>query len=492
MNPVIINMKDMSDSTEVYESKPNRFLVYTIYVILAILVIAFIWMYFSKMDIVVKSDGIFRGNQSVYEVSSGVSGKLKECNVEDGQYVEKGDKLFELSVDSLSDTITNYQKELEEVNNRLEMIDAYAKSLDGDMTVMDALSDNPFYQEFVNRRRLLSTSIDSGENDTSGQIKAYQDNVNAISDTIQKYREKADKLNQVKACIANRSNTFGAEDTYYCSLVNSYIASYNYTALQYDNQMTDYRDQDDKIQAVSNEKSQALANLELQQMSTIEQQISSLEDTIASMQTNLTTAQSQLELANTSNSANKHDIQILTEKGTIATEKLSYQDKKSECENYLNGYDIQNNNCVMKASTSGYFYSANEWKEGSYLQEGTSVGSIYPEQETAYSAELYVENSDIAKLREGQEVKFEIAAYPSSEYGYFSGEVSSIAKDITVNQNTGKAYYLVKVECEQMTLEKQNGETATLMNGMACQGKVVVDQERVLQYLLEKIDLLGK
>ena len=37
MKPIIIDMKDMSDSTEVYDSKPNRFMIYTIYAILSFL-----------------------------------------------------------------------------------------------------------------------------------------------------------------------------------------------------------------------------------------------------------------------------------------------------------------------------------------------------------------------------------------------------------------------------------------------------------------------
>lgn len=61
MKPIIVDMKDMSESTEVYESKPNRFLVYTIYLIIFILVAAVLWMAFFKMDIVVKSNGIFKG-----------------------------------------------------------------------------------------------------------------------------------------------------------------------------------------------------------------------------------------------------------------------------------------------------------------------------------------------------------------------------------------------------------------------------------------------
>ena len=38
MKPIIIDMKDMSDSIEVYNSRPNPFLVYTIYTILSFVI----------------------------------------------------------------------------------------------------------------------------------------------------------------------------------------------------------------------------------------------------------------------------------------------------------------------------------------------------------------------------------------------------------------------------------------------------------------------
>lgn len=544
-------MKDMSDSTEVYESKPNRFLIYTIYLILTILVVAVLWMAFIKIDIVVKSNGIFKGSNAVYEISSGVTGSVKETCIESGQYVNEGDILYILTIDELSDAILRYQNELEVVNERLEILSAYEKSLDGDKTELEALSDNSYYEEFIDRRDLLFANVKLSESDTAGQIALYQGNVNSISATIAKYNEKIGNLNAVKQCIIARNNTFDSSEGIYYSMVSSYLASYNYTSLQYDNQINEYQRQIDEYEeqikkvedAVSKEeepatedesvsgndvtdgtiteavttntmtvdtqalkeqrdalitardllqteKKQALMNLELQQIATIEQQISGYNDTILSLESNLTSANLQLDAVNGVDNEAKETVAILTEKGNIAAEILTYEDRVEECETYLKSYDIQNDNCIIKANVSGYFYTSQELKTGSFVQEGTSIGTIYPEAESKYYAEIYVENTDIAKIKEGQEVKFEIAAYPSSEYGYFDGTVENIAKDISINQSTGYAYYLVRVSCENMTLHGKDGEEATLMNGMACQAKIVVDEKTVLTYLLEKIDLL--
>lgn len=551
MKPIIVDMKNMSDSTEVYESKPNRFLIYTIYLILTILVVAVLWMSLSKMDIVVKSSGIFKGSNAVYEISSGVTGSVKETHIENGQYVTEGDVLYVLSIDELSDTILRYQNELEAAKARLEILSAYEKSLTGDKTELEALSDNSYYDEFINRRELLYSNVNLNESDTAGQVTLYQGNVDSISGTIAKYNEKIGKLNTVKQCVIARNNTFDASEGIYYSMVSSYLASYNYTSLQYDNQINEYQRQideyeeqmkkaeteaskeyepatgdetvsgndipnenevnttqsagvtvdvnalkkqrDDLITArdsVTKEKTQALINLELQQLTTIEQQISGYNDTILSLETNLTSAKLQLDAVNGVDNEAKETVAILTEKGNIAAEILTYEDKVKECETYLKSYDIQNDNCIVKANVSGYFYISQELKTGSFVHEGTAIGTIYPEAESKYYAEIYVENTDIAKIKEGQEVKFEIAAYPSSEYGYFEGTVENIAKDISVDQSTGNAYYLVKVKCENMTLKGKDGEEATLMNGMACQAKIVIDEKNILTYLLEKIDLM--
>lgn len=573
MKPIIVDMKDMSDSTEVYESKPNRFLVYTIYLILLMLVVAVLWMHFSRMDIVVKSNGVFKGSNTVYEISSGVTGSVAEAYIGNGQYVEAGEVLYVLNIEELSDTILRYQDELKAAEDRLEILSAYEKSLDGEIQELEACLDNPYYGEFINRRELLYANVSINESDTEGQITLYQGNVDSISETIATYNEKIEKLNAVKQCVTTQKNIFDASESIYYSMVNSYLASYSYTATQYDNQVNEYQRQINEYQrqideyekqtadavgaatsagesategesvtasessngeeltseegtvteeqtttmeetgssnttidvdalkkqrdalitareSVKKEKTQSLKNLELQQITTIEQQIAGYHDTIVSLEANLTSAKLQLDAINDVDNEAKESVAVLTEKGNIAAEILSYEQKQEECQSYLKSYDIRNDNCIIKANISGYFYESQDLKIGSYVQEGTAIGTIYPEQESKYYAEIYVENSDIAQIKEGQEVKFEIAAYPSGEYGYFEGVVENIAKDISVDQNTGYAYYLVKVKCENMTLKGKDGEEATLMNGMACQAKIVVDEKNVLTYLLEKIDLL--
>ena len=93
-------------------------------------------------------------------------------------------------------------------------------------------------------------------------------------------------------------------------------------------------------------------------------------------------------------------------------------------------------------------------------------------------------------ITEGQNVKLEIAAYPASEYGMLVGTVDVVSKDIKVDSSTGSAYYLVKVCCEQTKLYNKEGKSVDVINGMACQAKIITDEQSAIRYVLNKIDLV--
>lgn len=96
MKPIIIEMKDLSESTEIYEKKPNPAIVGFIYILLGIIVISVLWMTFSEVDIVTESFGVIGYTDDVTEVNCDREAKIVACNVADGQYVTEGTVLFEL------------------------------------------------------------------------------------------------------------------------------------------------------------------------------------------------------------------------------------------------------------------------------------------------------------------------------------------------------------------------------------------------------------
>lgn len=516
MQPIIINMNDMSESTEVYESKANPFLVYTIYCIFLLMIFALIWMCFFKLDVVVKSNGMFQCDESIYELSSGIAGEISSCNVKEGQYVKKGDILYTVHIEALNETMKEYKSNLKDVNQRIEILNAYIRSLEGDNILLDSLKENKYYKEFIDKRKLLLANIDVNVKDIDSQKTAYQENIDSITKSIRQNKDRLNKLSKVKKCITAKKNVFNKNESYYRSIVDSYITNYKLTKNQYNNQLKTYKEQikicnksirssqnlDNtslltekksivlKIKALRSEKKQALINLEQQQIASIEQQIVNINDTISTLEANLTSVCLERDSVKATDTSVTKNIIILTEKEKMITERHSYEEKCNEYENYIKKYRIQYENCNIVANSSGYVYLNKNLKKGSYVQEGESIGKIYPKEVNRYYAEIYVENSDIGKLEIGQQVNFEVPAYPSEEYGYFTGTIYSIPKDIKIDETSGSAYYIVRVKCNNIILKNKSGKKGTIMNGMACQAKVIVDEEKIIRSLLRKINLL--
>lgn len=517
MKPIIEEIRDMSDSTEIYNSRPNPVIAYFIYLIMGIMVIAVGWMYIRDIDIVVKANGIFRYEEDSADISISVSGKVENCKIEEGQYVNAGDVLLTIEVDSISESIKETEETLSELNQRIEMLEAYRIWLDGNKDIFDTLTENIYYNEINNRKKLFEMNINSSDKNIEGQKSEYQKNLDNLRQSKLQYENQIAKLQQAEECIKNRNNTFTGEDMYYKSLVESYVANYTVTKMQYDNKLKEYQDNLDKtehnrtevlensamrqldaeiemikssIDILKNEEKNTLLNLELQQLAELEQQIESVNTALLSLESSITSVNIQLEALGKNDTETENSISIMTEKGSIDSELVTYKEKKSEYEHSLHGLNIQNGKCTIKAENSGYIYMNMDIKQGMYIQEGTSIAQILPEKNCGYYAEIYVENKDIAKLEEGQKVKFEIPSYPSSEYGYFTGTIAVISKDIKVDNQSGSAYYLVKVKCDKETVTDSKGRTGSIMSGMACQAKVVTDKKSVLSYLLEKIDLM--
>ena len=161
MRPIIIDMNEMSDSKEVYDSRPNKFLTYTIYVVAVSCVIALIWMSIFHIDNVVKSNGIFRASEDSMNVSSKISGEIYSCDISDGDYVNEGDVLFQIKVN---------ESEVEQwkmLGDKSEALKSYMDYLDGEEKSLDEIKDNSYYAEIVNRKNLLETTINANGGDKS-------------------------------------------------------------------------------------------------------------------------------------------------------------------------------------------------------------------------------------------------------------------------------------------------------------------------------------
>lgn len=88
MKPIIMDLKDISDSREVYDSKPHPFLTWFILLVTMILISGVLWSYFFHIDIVLKANGIVNAKEDIQENISLISGTIERCEVKDNDFVK--------------------------------------------------------------------------------------------------------------------------------------------------------------------------------------------------------------------------------------------------------------------------------------------------------------------------------------------------------------------------------------------------------------------
>lgn len=670
MRPILLDMNEMSDSREVYESRPHPFFVLFIYLLLIIVTVAAVWSAFFKIDIVVKGTGTVSAREDSSVITNTHAGAITKCNIADGETVEKGDILYEVEAKDWDLQLNNYNTQLEQNEDRLAMMEAYLSWLMDNSVDISSYKDNPYYDEYAARQNIVHLQMDLAQSEFSSQKDTYDSKLASGSSMLDYYEDEVNKLNQLSVGIRIRENTFEVTDSYYHAKLNNYITQYNNTVVQYDTTLSslqreldqakkdledaesDISEADNKInqaqkeldaakerikkaQATSNSfEEQAFINLngnisesdgvseevssELEdeaqteassevKENTVSEEESSLQeenngteeslegDTVEDTQEDIiqeiatepepeadvskpvqvidtsgdealisekqaeiataknekavaeaakktqealirtkqdaitsTTLQKQTALSNLETETiagieasilqyqqnilstngtqvemqtaqknileqgiqNSRDNVVQTEIQKVSTEISTYSQKKQELEAGILEVENGKMKTIVLAPVSGVVNLTSELVEGNYLSSGTHVMTIIPQEENSFLVKSYINNQDIAKIQPDMEVKYEIAAYPSSEYGSMTGSVEFVSADLKANSQDGSAYYVVETSIDDTKLYNKTGEKLDLKIGMYCETKIIVEQKSVLRFLLEKINLM--
>ncbi|UXJ68768.1 HlyD family efflux transporter periplasmic adaptor subunit [Lysinibacillus fusiformis] len=163
--------------------------------------------------------------------------------------------------------------------------------------------------------------------------------------------------------------------------------------------------------------------------------------------------------------------------------------KKKTIQENIEQLEISSNKGAVKASTSGTINVIKEINVGEFLQAGEPILSIIPDQESQYKVTLAVPNQEIGKIKIGDKVNFHFSAFPKQNFGYLSGEISSISPDSVTGEN-GLSYYSVEASLTTKILSNKKGEKGEVKVGMTVEASVIADSKKILHYLLEKVSLI--
>ncbi|MEX6313361.1 HlyD family type I secretion periplasmic adaptor subunit [Providencia manganoxydans] len=139
---------------------------------------------------------------------------------------------------------------------------------------------------------------------------------------------------------------------------------------------------------------------------------------------------------------------------------------------------------IIRSPVDGTIQQLATYTLGAVLQPAQQLMVIVPSNDVQL-AEVKILNKDIGFIREGQSATVKIDAFPYTRYGTIEGEVLSISRDSTQDEQLGLVFL------GQISLNKKSllveGNTIELTPGLSVTTEIKTEKRRVIDYLLSPI-----
>lgn len=235
MKPIIINMNEMSDSKEIYESTPGKVGIVFLYSFFLLVVISIIWMVFGKIDEVVKSEAVIRPNSDISTIVNQTEGKITKVNVEEGSVVQKGDYLYQVDC-SLQESQKEYlEEQIEDISEQKKCLEVYKDSVKSDVNL---LSENDAEEQYYIQFESYFINYQNAIHSANYEEKSNQFQLKSFREQLSRKQSKLLYYKKLKNSISRGENLFSneGEEAEYYTLYQKYISGYRQKQQQYDNQ----------------------------------------------------------------------------------------------------------------------------------------------------------------------------------------------------------------------------------------------------------------
>lgn len=497
MKQLVFDMNEMSDSKEIYGQRPNPVIPIFIYTIVGLLIVAVLYCCIGKIEMVATSSGMIRPNEDVGTVSSLQSGVVKEVNYYNGQLVCAGDVLLtvdttqlELQLDSLNDTAQDYKHQIQMIGKFLGGIETgenpFLSDADGE--------EFPYYIQF--RDYLLQ--LKNTQNNLTYDAQQTQASIETLTHQIEVLETQLAGWKSYKTSIAHGKN--------FCQSYPEYENMYRLYVASLETLKSDYESQKKQIEASIPEDQQKEKLVELkasyetakeqeyyQAVIQIDTTIQSVEAEISSTKASLKQYESAKEQyeknLDESGEALSVSITQVEQIASLLNQRQTIQAQLEEVEAQVMQAEEQIRQGLVTAQCDGTISSVQTLVAGDVVSSGTTIATIIPQNENAHKVQLYVSNADIANIKVGDTVKYNIAALPSSRYGMVGGTVTNISADTVMQDGQYSGYYLVECTIDQTEVMDDDGNIGAISTGMQVEGKIITCEKTILRYLLEKLDI---
>ena len=483
----IEELKDITDSREIMQSKPNGFSKYMTYIIIVLLSSVIVWSILANKEITVKASGVVRPSIEVAKLSSGVNGTVTEVNISEGMTVKKGDVLlvvngeeYEVQKKSLEESLKNRENDLE-ANKKLK------KSILDEVNYLD--SEDTIEKIYYKKYQLYLENLKNG----NSQVDSLESQKENIKETI-------NDLNLLLKSMEEEKNQFDSNHYLYYQ-----YKDYEMTLQNYRIQISDYTNQINDLEKgkVKADKESKEENLQIKNNNEIiDKQIKEIENNIKNIEKEIEKYKNNQKM-NISNTIAQNELKL--KEGVATSSNGSYKEQyitqldstimslESTISEIKMNLDVANNkiqSTSIKADSGGIVNLINDIKVGDFIQAGTQIASIIPSDNDEYKAEIYIENQNFGEIKDGEDVILEFVSLPQREYGIVRTNLSDISVDAKVSEKEKTSYYTGICDIPVKTMTNKKGNSIDIKNGMLIEARIINREVSYFRYFLEKINIL--
>lgn len=468
MKVKIENIEELTDSRQIMENKPNKFMFVFIILVLVILVISFVWLWYGEKEEVIKVSGTVILKEQTQVVTNEINGVIKDINYNNGEYVKKGEILYTLDRTEFEIQKENLEKQKAKLKTRNESLDKFIESINSRVNYFEENGDEKeFYYKYKNYE-LENLELESGE-------KSLENSENEIIDRI-------NELDDLKQSIEEDIN-YNDDDSFYSEKYNNYEISKE----EINNKIAYLSEELEEIQNEDKEKAKQIEKEITTNRSLLEKLKSDIKLEIDTEKETLNEQRKKIEKENENSNVSKEKNRIMLI-AQIEEEKKINNEEIDKLDNSIKEININIEKCFIRANREGKIEIRNELHPGMIVQSGFLLGEIVNKQKDL-EVKLVILDKDIGKLKINQKIKYSINALPYMEFGFANGKIKKLGLDSNKDESSGVVYYIGIGNLEEMRLQNYDGERVDIKSGMTCEARIITGKKRMIYYLLDKLNI---
>lgn len=455
---IVLDIKDITDSREVMESKEPPKIRWFIYILLIVIAVAIVFACFFEIDEYTKVNGEIKTLDASSSVISSSNCKLKEICVSEGQTVKEGDVLFILDADYakeqkeiLESKLSGYQSDLANTELLKECIEK-----NENLFKNNEADSKYFYRYEQYKNEVLLSAQEIGKSQLSSNLtnEEKQNNLDVAKRSIADKKNELTEYQLLLECVENDCEYTGNNNVVSASYAE-YDTSYRKSALLRDQYQSTY----ETIEAQYNEQA-VQEKITSPQVETAKQESDSAYSALISYQSSyLSDIRSQIILI---------ENQLISDSDNteFQTALNDYNELKKAVEQ---GYDFNTNDINLQTSYNQYIngYTALNEEYNNKLTEYRNLYNRYIQQ----SGETMITQSNVDEAKSAYEsAKLDVENLKNTFVSQLQSKIEGLTDEIKTLENNQKSLELSLKgiddldEYKKLTTEKMKNEAVIALN----------------------------